>query len=696
MTNPLLNFSDLPHFADIETRHIAPAVQELLDRSCSIVERVLSDSSETTWLNFVQPMTDAHEQLSRAWGQVSHLNSVMNNPELREAYNTALPIVTKYYAGLAQNQALYEKFKKLHNSSEFKNLSCAQKMIVENELRDFQLGGAELKSEQKKRFLNIQEELSALTSRFSDNLLDATNDFMLHIENVEEVSGIPDDVLQTAKEIAKKDGVSGWKFTLHAPSYQPIMQYADDRELRRKMYQAYSTRASEVGANAETHSGCKVDWDNTSLIRKILELRKEEALLLGFNSYAEVSLASKMASTPKQVLEFLSDLAVKAKPYAKNDLEMLQRFASDQIGLEDLEAWDLAYISEKLRVDRYAFSDEEIKKYFPESKVLEGMFGLVKDLYQITIIPSKEGFDPQFWHPDVKFFSIKDTNEKLIGQFYIDLYARPGKQGGAWMDDAVTRRRIENNIQTPVAYLNCNFAKPVNMNGQIRPALFTHDEVITLFHEFGHGLHHLLTQVEELGVSGINGVEWDAVELPSQYMENFCWEWDVLSGMTQQIDSGASLPRELFDKMIAAKNYQSGLQTLRQIEFSLFDMHLHFDFNLEEGKTALDLLDSIRKKVAVIIPPEFNRFPNSFSHIFAGGYAAGYYSYKWAEVLSADAYSMFEESTEGTINKRISTRFRDEILAVGGSRKALESFIALRGREPKIDALLQHCGMAVK
>ena len=696
MTNPLLNFSDLPHFADIETRHIAPAVQELLDRSCSIVERVLSDSSETTWLNFVQPMTDAHEQLSRAWGQVSHLNSVMNNPELREAYNTALPIVTKYYAGLAQNQALYEKFKKLHNSSEFKNLSCAQKMIVENELRDFQLGGAELKSEQKKRFLNIQEELSALTSRFSDNLLDATNDFMLHIENVEEVSGIPDDVLQTAKEIAKKDGVSGWKFTLHAPSYQPIMQYADNRELRRKMYQAYSTRASEVGANAETHSGCKVDWDNTSLIRKILELRKEEALLLGFNSYAEVSLASKMASTPKQVLEFLSDLAVKAKPYAKNDLEMLQRFASDQIGLEDLEAWDLAYISEKLRVDRYAFSDEEIKKYFPESKVLEGMFGLVKDLYQITIISSKEGFDPQFWHPDVKFFSIKDTNEKLIGQFYIDLYARPGKQGGAWMDDAVTRRRIENNIQTPVAYLNCNFAKPVNMNGQIRPALFTHDEVITLFHEFGHGLHHLLTQVEELGVSGINGVEWDAVELPSQYMENFCWEWDVLSGMTQHIDSGASLPRELFDKMIAAKNYQSGLQTLRQIEFSLFDMHLHFDFNLEEGKTALDLLDSIRKKVAVIIPPEFNRFPNSFSHIFAGGYAAGYYSYKWAEVLSADAYSMFEESTEGTINKKISTRFRDEILAVGGSRKALESFIALRGREPKIDALLQHCGMAVK
>jgi len=698
MTNPLLNFSELPRFSDIETRHIAPAVKELLDRGCSIVEMVLSDSAEPTWQNFVQPMTDVHEQLSRAWGQVSHLNAVMNSPELREAYNTNLPIVTKYYAGLAQNQALYEKFKKLHNSSEFKYLSRAQKMIVENELRDFQLGGAELESEQKKRFLTIQEELSALSSRFSDNLLDATNNFMLHIENAEEVSGIPDDVLQTAKETAKKDGVSGWKFTLYAPSYQPIMQYADNRELRRKMYYAYSTRASETGVT-ELYSGSETDWDNAPLIRKILELRKEEALLLGFDCYAEVSLVSKMASTPKQVLDFLTDLAVKAKPYAKLDLEKLQRFASDQLGLSNLESWDLAYVSEKLRVDRYAFSDEEVKQYFPESKVLEGMFRLVENLYHITITLSEEKSGLQFWHPDVKFFSIKDTNEKLIGQFYIDLYARSGKQGGAWMDDAVTRRRVEHkesNIQTPVAYLNCNFAKPVNINGQIRPALFTHDEVIILFHEFGHGLHHLLTQVEELGVSGINGVEWDAVELPSQYMENFCWEWDVLSGMTQHVDSGAPLPREMFDKMIAAKNYQSGLQTLRQIEFSLFDMHLHFDFNPEEGKTVLELLDSIRKQVAVIIPPEFNRFPNSFSHIFAGGYAAGYYSYKWAEVLSADAYSMFEESSEGVINEKTSTRFRDEILAVGGSRKALESFIALRGREPKIDALLQHCGMATK
>ena len=698
MTNPLLDFSGLPRFSDIQTRHIAPAVKELLDRSLSVVEMVLCESAELTWQNFVQPMTDVHEQLSRAWGQVSHLNAVINSPELREAYNANLPIVTKYYAGLAQNQALYEKFKKLHNSSEFESLNCAQKMIVENELRDFRLGGAELESEQKKRFLSIQEELSALSSRFSDNLLDATNNFMLHIDNVKEVSGIPNDVLQTAKETAKKDGVSGWKFTLHAPSYQPIMQYADNRELRRKMYHAYSTRASEV-READPCSGNENDWDNTPLICKILELRKEEALLLGFDCYAEVSLASKMASTPKQVLDFLVDLAVKAKPFAKLDLEEMQRFASDQLGLNELKSWDLAYVSEKLRIDRYAFSDEDVKQYFPETKVLEGMFRLVENLYRITIVLSEEKTGIQFWHPDVKFFSIKEPNGKLIGQFYVDLYARSGKQGGAWMDDAITRRRIENkenNIQTPVAYLNCNFAKPVNVNGQIRPALFTHDEVITLFHEFGHGLHHLLTQVEELGVSGINGVEWDAVELPSQYMENFCWEWDVLSSITQHVDSGAPLPRELFDKMIAAKNFQSGLQTLRQIEFSLFDMHLHFDFNLEEGKTVFELLDSIREQVAVIIPPKFNRFPNSFSHIFAGGYAAGYYSYKWAEVLSADAYSMFEESIEGVINEKTSTQFRDEILAVGGSRKALESFIALRGREPKIDALLQHCGMATK
>lgn len=698
MTNPLLDFSGLPRFSEILTEHISPAIQELLDRGRFVVEMVLNESAEPTWQNFVQPMTDVHEQLSRAWGQVSHLNAVMNNPKLREAYNTNLPMVTKYYAGLTQNQGLYEKFKKIRNGSEFDNLSRAQRMVIKNELRDFQLGGAELEPEQKKQFLNVQEELSALSSKFSDNLLDATNNFVLHIENENEISGIPDDVLYTAKETANKDNISGWEFTLHAPSYQPVMQYADDREVRRKMYYAYSTRASEIGVT-ELSFGNKPDWDNTPLINNILKLRKEEATLLGYDCYAEVSLASKMASTPKQILDFLNDLAVKAKPYAKIELEELKRFSSDQLGLSKLEAWDLAYVSEKLRIDRYAFSDEEVKQYFPETKVLEGMFRLVEKLYCITISLSENNYGQQFWHPDVKFFNISNSDGVLIGQFYVDLYARPGKQGGAWMDDAITRRRTkdkENNIQTPVAYLNCNFSKPVNVNGRVRPALFTHDEVITLFHEFGHGLHHLLTQVEEPGVSGINGVEWDAVELPSQYMENFCWEWDVLSDMTQHVDNGESLPLELFKKMISAKNFQSGLQTLRQIEFSLFDMHLHFDFDPDKGKTVLELLDNIREQVAVIIPPEFNRFPNSFSHIFSGGYAAGYYSYKWAEVLSADAYSMYEESADGVINEKIGTRFRDEILAVGGSRKASESFIALRGREPKIDALLKHCGMTTE
>ncbi len=733
MTNPLLDFSGLPRFADIRTEHITPAIAPLLAAGHAAVGQARSDAAAPTWQNFVQPMEDANERLSRAWGQVSHLNAVMNSPELREVYNTNLPLVTQYFAELAQDQVLFEKFKQLRNDPEFDNLSRARKKIIENELRDFRLGGAELPPEKKERFLRIQEELSALCARFSDNLLDATNSFTLTIDNAAEVAGIPEDVLQTAREAAAKDNIAPatrqgaeqsqgqergqdtipangrsavtshgahWQFTLHAPSYQPVMQYADSRALREKMYRAYSTRASEIGTPAPP-SGNVMDWDNAPLISKILALRQEEARLLGFDCYAEVSLASKMATTPKQVLDFLGELAAKAKPYAECDLQELRQFAADKLGLENLESWDLAYVSEKLRLDRYAFSDQEVKQYFPETKVLPGMFKLVEHLYGITIVPAEASAGIQLWHPDVKFFNISDTKGKLIGQFYIDLYARPGKRGGAWMDDAISRRRIEvegsgeHGMQLPVAYLTCNFSAPVNLNGQIRPALFTHYEVTTLFHEFGHGLHHLLTQVEDLGVSGINGVEWDAVELPSQFMENFCWEWEVLTDMTQHVDSGLPLPRELFDKMLAAKNFQSGLQTLRQIEFSLFDMHLHFAFDPSGEKTVLQLLDEIRQQVAVIFPPEFNRFPNSFSHVFAGGYAAGYYSYKWAEVLSADAYSLFEESgAGGVINTETGARFRDEILAVGGSRPALESFIAFRGREPKIDALLRHNGMA--
>ncbi len=696
MSNPLLDFSGLPRFAEIKDAHITPAIDVLLKENRAVVEKVRGDDHSPTWQTFVQPMVNASEHLSRAWGQVSHLNAVMNSPQLREIYNQNLPLITQFYAELSQDLLLFEKFKQLRGSGEFDQLTPARKKIIENELRDFRLGGAELPSDKKLRFLQIQEELSSLSSKFNDNLLDATNAFSLFIEDAETVAGIPADVLQTARELAAADSKTGWKFTLHMPSYLPVLQYADNRDFREKMYRAYATRASEFDDQAGP------DKDNMPLINKILALRQEASQMLGYENYAEVSLATKMATSPQQVLDFLRKLAAKAKPYAEQDLQALRQFAAEKLGLAELEAWDLAYVSEKLREERYAFSDQEIKQYFPEDKVLAGMFKLVEKLYGIRIVSAAASCNIQCWHPDVKFFDIHDANGQLIGQFYLDLYARPTKRGGAWMDDAVTRRRIENQqtgkhvIQIPVAYLTCNFSAPVTINQQIRPALFTHNEVIVLFHEFGHGLHHLLTQVEDLGVSGINGVEWDAVELPSQFMENFCWEWDVLTGMTQHVDTGASLPRALFDKMLKAKNFQSGLQMLRQIEFALFDMHVHFDFKPNGDKTVLQLLNDIRKAVAVIIPPGFNRFPNSFAHIFAGGYAAGYYSYKWAEVLSADAYSMFEETaSDGVVNAATGAHFLEEILAVGGSRSALESFIAFRGREPELDALLRHNGMEI-
>ncbi len=698
--NPLLDFSGLPRFTDIKPEHITPAVEKLLNDCREVVAKARAETTSSDWQDFVQPIVDANERLSRAWGQVSHLNAVMNSAELREAYNANLPRITQYYAEISQDQALFEKFKQLRSSEAFDSLSSARKKIVENQLRDFRLGGAELPSEKKARFMSIQEELSALSAKFSDNLLDATNDFFILIEDKSELAGIPEDALHAAREAAGKMpdiALPAWKFTLHAPSYLAVMQYADNRLLREKMYRAYVTRASEI--DSLVHG--TTNWDNMPLINKILQLRQEEAKMLGFNCYAEVSLTPKMAESPQQVLGFLSELAAKARPYAEHDLTELKEFAASRLGLDKLESWDLAYASEKLRMERYAFSDQEVKQYFPETKVLPGMFKLVETLYGISITEVPPSTANQRWHPDVKFFDIHDAKGELIGQFYMDLYARASKRGGAWMDDAITRRRIEATeagqpaIQLPVAYLTCNFSAPLTLNGQQRPALFTHDEVIVLFHEFGHGLHHLLTQVEDLGVSGINGVEWDAVELPSQFMENFCWEWDVLSHMTAHIDSGAPLPRTLFDKMLAAKNFQSGLQTLRQIEFALFDMHLHYDFDPHGEKTVLQLLDEIRDQVAVVIPPPFNRFPNSFSHIFAGGYAAGYYSYKWAEVLSADAYSRFEENGENqVVNARIGEQFRNEILAVGGSRPALQSFIAFRGREPTIDALLRHNGMA--
>jgi len=673
--NSLLDFSGLPRFPDFTPEQVAPAVDQLLAQNRSLIARLAGPEVPATWSDFVEPLEDANERLGRAWGVVGHLNAVMNNPELRDAYNANLPKVTQYYTELAQHEGLFAKFKALHASPGFADLSPAQRRIVENELRDFRLGGAELPPERKARFMSIRERLSELGSRFSDNLLDATNAFGHFVTDRAGVAGIPEDVLTAAAEAARSDNKPGWKFTLHAPSYLPVMQYAEDRRLRELMYRAFVTRASEFG---------KPEWDNTPLIREIVRLRRELAQLLGFANYAEYSLEPKMADSPPQVLEFLEELAARARPYAERDLRELTDFAREALGLEGLEAWDLAYASEKLRLKRYAFSDQEVKQYFPETKVLPGMFRLIERLYGLRVAPSRA----PVWHPDVRFYDITDRAGSPVGQFYVDLYARPSKRGGAWMDEAITRRRKDAGVQRPVAYLNCNFSAPVGG----KPALFTHDEVTTLFHEFGHGLHHLMTRVDYLGVSGINGVEWDAVELPSQFMENFCWEWDVLAPMTGHVDSGEPLPRPLFDRMLAARNFQSGMQTVRQLEFALFDLHLHYDYDVDGTRSVLDLLNEVRARVAVVVPPAYNRFPNNFSHVFAGGYAAGYYSYKWAEVLSADAYSLFEEN--GALDPATGGRFWDEILAVGGSRPAIESFVAFRGRPPKIDALLRHSGMS--
>jgi oligopeptidase A len=675
LNNPLLDFSGLPRFADIAPEHVTPAIELLLTDARSTVK--IAENAAPTWEAFIAPLEDANERLGRAWGQVAHLHAVMDSPELRAVYNANLPKVTKYWTELGHNLHLFEKYKALRDSAQFVQLSPARKRIVENAIRDFRLGGAELAPEKKKRYAEIQEELARLSAKFSENLLDATNAFSVYATK-EQISGIPQDVLQAAREAAQKDGKEGWKFTLHMPSYLPVMQYADERSLREKMYYASSTRASEFG-NAQ--------WDNAPLIAKIVPLRRELAQLLGDRNFAEVSLVPKMAESSGQVLAFLDDLARRARPFAEHDVEELRFFAKNELGIDDLQAWDVAYASEKLRLARYSFSDQEVKQYFPEDVVVRGLFRVAETLYQVQIREAKA----PVWHPDVRFFEVRDASGTAIGQFYMDLYARDTKRGGAWMDDAISRRRKGDRIQIPVAYLNCNFSRPLSSPSGGKPALFTHDEVLTLFHEFGHGLHHLLTRVEDLGVSGISGVEWDAVELPSQFMENFCWEWDVLREMTRHVDTGSPIPRALFDRLLAAKNFQSGLAMLRQIEFAVFDMRLHSDFDPALGRSALDLLNEVRKQVAVLFPPDYNRFPNSFGHIFGGGYAAGYYSYKWAEVLSADAYSLFEE--KGVLSPDAGARFRDEILAVGGSRPAAESFRAFRGREPSVEALLRHNGM---
>jgi oligopeptidase A len=677
--NPLLDFSDLPRFDLVRPEHVKPAIESLLTAGRELIARLTDDRTPATWNDFAGALAGGLEPFSRAWGVVGHLHSVNDVPAWREAYNEMLPEVSRFYAELGQNLKLFEKYKALRDSREYATLTREQKKVVDNEIRDFRLSGAELPEEQKPRFQAISEELSQLSAKFAENLLDATNAFAEVITDEARLAGLPDDIRQAARSAAEKAGVDGWRFSLQAPSYGPVMQYADDRELRARMYRAFATRA------AEFHDGSsKPEWDNTPVMQRMLELRQEEAKMLGYANFAEVSLAPKMADTPAQVLAFLRELAAKAKPFAARDIAELRAFAKDELGIADFQPWDAAYVSEKLLQKRYAFSEQEVKQYFTEPKVLGGLFKVIESLFKVKVKPDAA----PAWHEDVRFYRLETPAGDLVGQFYLDLYARETKRGGAWMDEARSRRRTPSGIQKPIAYLNCNFARPVGE----KPATFTHDEVITLFHETGHGLHHLLTRGEELGVSGIHGVEWDAVELPSQFMENYCWEWNVLQGMTAHVDTAAPLPRALFDKMLAAKNFQSGMMAVRQIEFSLFDMLLHSEFDPQGPSTVMDLLNTVRQEVAVLFPPEWHRFPNSFSHIFGGGYGAGYFSYKWAEVLSADAYAAFEEAGD-PFDAAIGQRFLDEILAVGGSRPAIESFKAFRGREPSVDALLRHSGM---
>ena len=685
--NPLLNFSDLPRFAEIRPEHVTPALDVLLAAAGAAVALASASDTPATWDAVIEPVERASEPLSRAWGVIGHLNGVADSPELRAAYGDNLPRVTEFWSSVGQNLALYEKYKAIAASNAYAQLSPARKKIIDNSLRDFRLSGAELAEDQKPHFAELQERQAALGKAFSDHVLDATNVYSYLANSDAEVAGLPDDALESARQAAIKDGSQGYKFTLHFPSYFPVMQYAQYRPLREAMYRAYVTRASELGVQyGQGHA----DWDNTAIIVEQLALRQEEARMLDYRNHAEVSLAPKMAESPAQVVTFLDDLARRARAYAEKDWAELREFAAQELGLAELQPWDIAYAAERLREKRYDFSENEVKQYFPEPAVLAGLFHVTETLFGVTIRPDQA----EVWHPDVRFFRVESASGQLVAQFYLDLYAREGKRGGAWMDDARSRHKhVDGRVQTPVAYLTCNFSAPVNG----KPAYFTHDDVITLFHETGHGLHHMLTRVDDMGVSGINGVEWDAVELPSQFMENFCWEWDVLTGMTSHAETGAPLPRPLFDKMIAAKNFQSGLGTLRQVVLAMFDMRLHTDFDPAGTRTVTELSYATNEQYHVVPQVAFSRWQNSFSHIFAGGYAAGYYSYKWAEVLSADAYAAFEEAAQAgkssVLDPQTGERYRREILEVGGSRPAMASFKAFRGREPNIDALLRHYGM---
>lgn len=678
MTNPLLTPFSLPPFSAIRPEDIVPAVQSALADCRAAVERVVAQPGPFTWDNLCQPLAESDDRLSRIWSPIGHLNSVKNSPELRAAYEQALPLLSEYGTWVGQHEGLYQAYRSLKEGAAFEALSVPQRKAVDNALRDFELSGIGLSADKQQRYGEIVARLSELGSTYSNNVLDATMGWSKLITDEAELSGLPESALAQAQAMAQAKEQDGWLLTLDMPSYLPVLTYADNRALREEMYRAFATRASDQGPNAGK-------WDNSGVMAETLALRHELAQLLGFDTYADKSLATKMAESPEQVIGFLSDLAKRARPQAEQELAQLRAFAKQHYGVDELEAWDITYYGEKQKQHLFSISDEQLRPYFPEQRVVEGLFEVVKRIYGII---AKERKDVETWHPDVRFFDLFDANGELRGSFYLDLYARENKRGGAWMDDCVgSLRKADGTLQKPVAYLTCNFNRPLGD----QPALFTHNEVTTLFHEFGHGLHHMLTQIDTAGVSGINGVPWDAVELPSQFMENWCWEPEALAFISGHYQSGEPLPKAMLDKLLAAKNYQAALFILRQLEFGLFDFRMHFEYNPEKGAQILPTLAEVKKMVAVVPSPSWGRFPHAFSHIFAGGYAAGYYSYLWAEVLSADAYSRFEE--EGIFNAETGKSFLDNILSRGGSEEPMALFKRFRGREPQLDAMLRHYGI---
>lgn len=679
MNNPLLSMDSLPPFSQIQPDHVQPAVTQAIADCKQKIKDVLAHTEPHTWDSLIAPLEEVNDRLARIWSPVSHLNSVLNSEPLRAAHDACLPLLSEFQTYVGQHEGLYQAYLALSESDDFPRLGGAQRKEIQNTLRDFRLSGIGLPAEAQQRYGEIQARLSELASRFSNNVLDATQGWHKLVADEAELAGLPESVLAAARQMAELKGKEGWLFTLDIPSYLPVMMYADNRELRAEMYEAFTTRASDQGPNAGK-------WDNSAIMTELLTLRSELARLLGFANYAELSLATKMADKTSQVVNFLTDLAAKSLPQGKAELEEIRAFAAEQHGQSELAAWDIAYYAEKLKQHKFSISDEQLRPYFPANKVVKGLFEVVKRVFGMKV---RERLGIDTWHPDVRFYDIFDSEDKLRGSFYLDLYAREHKRGGAWMDVCLGRRyRQDGSLQKPVAYLTCNFNGPVDG----KPALFTHDEVVTLFHEFGHGIHHMLTRIDVAGVAGINGVAWDAVELPSQFLENWCWESEALAFISGHYETGEPLPADLLEKMLTARNFQAAMQMLRQLEFALFDFRLHQEFDPANPAQIPALLDEVRSQVAVMTPPAFNRFQHSFSHIFAGGYAAGYYSYKWAEVLSADAFSRFEE--EGIFNPATGQSFLQNILEKGGSKEPMELFRAFRGREPKVDALLRHSGIA--